>query len=177
MYPKKIVVSEQCVEIYNNVFSSFLLLIEKYKNEKDNFLRYSFHGENKLYYFYASDENNSEQQSFSVKLKNDYHDVVNNVIQYQKLLDIDKKHRITFHINYYPVNNFNYIKNSKLNRMPFHQDSSKFTMVHQNEKGIFIKNHPRIHSTINEIVMFRGEMEHKVEMSNKERFSLSTFIF
>lgn len=177
MYPKKICISNECVNAYKNVYVTFKKILEKYIVNDNNFLRYSYQGKDILYYFYRTNENSTEDECKSVVLTNDNKNLIQICLDYINLLNIDSKYHTTFHINYYPKNSFNYMKNPKLNRMPFHKDSSKYTIVHQSENGIFIKNYPRIHNSLNEVIMFKGEMEHKVEMNNKERFSFSTFIF
>lgn len=107
-------------------------------------------------------------------------DIDSLIKEYQKELNLDNiiefPYYVVTHMNLYvEIKNFRLIKDI-LSRMPYHIDSSRYTMVQQNVKGIVI-DETRVNNNVDEIVMFPGNVKHKVEIGYDERFSVSTFIF
>lgn len=118
---------------------------------------------------------NEDTENFRILLED-------TVKQYQKELCVDTLNEVNFpyylitHINLYPeIKKFRLIKNI-LSRMPYHIDSSKYTIIQHNVKGIMIEN-KLVKNSIQEAVIFPGHIRHKVEIGRDERLSVSTFIF
>jgi len=95
--------------------------------------------------------------------------------------------RQSTNINYYPASadikkSFlmkqilnNIAKKSLINRMGYHVDDSKYTLVSQDSPGLEIKNNNEI-STLG-FIFFSSKLEHRIKLDNNERFSISTFLY
>lgn len=185
---------------FNKINSLFKKIINEVEISDKNILRYSFKGDNN-YILYAlrnwSEDvlkvnsniktDNNEESIYNIFMhERELRELNDCVIDYQNYIDNQiiknninfEMYKLSSHLNYYPYNNIFKIPNDTYySRMPYHIDSSEYTIVHQNQKGLKIKNHPRIISNENKIIFFDSKLEHRIELYHKERFSISTFIF
>jgi len=99
-----------------------------------------------------------------------------NELNLKFVLESNLKFYTACHMNLYmKTQNFRLVKNF-LSRMPFHIDSSKYTLIQQNVKGLIVEDTRSI-AGINQLSKFLGKLKHKVELGYDERFSISTFVF
>jgi len=129
--------------------------------------------ENSEYVFPVLDSDKNDLDSLILEYQNEFKN--NNL--FQNHFDANNV-IINSHLNFYPFNkNFRIAHDTYYSRMPYHVDSSKYTIIHQNQKGFQLKNKSRILMNENRILLFDSKLEHRVELNDKERFSISTFIF
>lgn len=113
-----------------------------------------------------------------------YYNIVHNIPAFKPYF---KTTRQSTNLNYYPASTDgkksflmkqilnNIAKKTSINRMGYHVDDSKFTLVSQDSQGLEIKNNDEI-STIG-FIFFSSKLEHRIKLDNNERFSISTFLY
>lgn len=114
----------------------------------------------------------------------DYYNIVHKIPDLKPYFNTTRQ---STNINYYPSSTDgkksfllkqilnNIAKKSSINRMGYHVDDSKFTLVSQDSPGLEIKNNNAI-STIG-IIFFSSKLEHRIKLDHNERFSISTFLY
>jgi len=140
----------------------------KIKNSHENIKK-----ENSEYLFDVLTEDKNNLDLLIIKYQNEF----KHCNLFENFFDINSA-EISSHLNFYPYNkNFRIAHDTYYSRMPYHIDTSKYTIIHQNQKGFQLKNKSRIMMSENRILLFDSKLEHRIELNDKERFSISTFIF
>lgn len=187
------------IQKYYDVYNYFKSIINQIQIKNSNIIRYSFKKDYVVNYVErkwdiaaiqiknAIKTNVTEEEEFEIKISKMHSDrLIEKITSYHESIyelktisNIDlNAFKPSSHLNYYLENNsFKIPHYTYYSRMPYHSDSSTYTIIQQNTKGIHLKNNPRILNDVSKLLVFDSNLKHRVELYDKERFSISTFLF
>lgn len=191
--------NEDIIQKYYDVYTYFKSIINQLEIINSNIIRYSFKKDCVINYVErkwdidaikiknAVKTNVTEEEEFEINISKVFSDQLIKMITsyHESIYELKTISNINLnifkpstHLNYYLENSsFKIPHYTYYSRMPYHSDSSTYTIIQQNTKGIHLKNNPRILNDVSKLLIFDSNLKHRVELYDKERFSISTFLF